>query len=84
MEYAGQLAGALVFLIVSVFFIRRLVKMEDKLTDLELRTSVAEAKATAHEHDNSEIKELIKQVLAELSDIKQEQGYWRGRQENRQ
>lgn len=80
MEYV-EVVGAVLGLMITYSF-KRQYDMEKKVHDHETRLKVEEAKGEARDGDSKEIKDLLKTIVGDLSAIKQEQGYWRGRQES--
>lgn len=77
--------GIALFMISGVFYyiLRQLSTMREKQHTLDNRLGVEEAKGSARDGVSKEIKQLLKHIAEDLSTIKEEQGYWRGRQENK-
>ena len=84
MEYIVEAGITLYVLVMSYFGIRKLIKMEDKVTDHESRLKVEESKGTARDTVANDIKELLHDIAGDISTIKAEQGYWRGRHDQEQ
>lgn len=77
--------GIALLMISGVFgyILRQLSKMREKQHELDNRLGIEEAKGSARDGISKEIKQLLKHIAEDLSTIKEEQGYWRGRQENK-
>jgi len=73
-----------VFLIVFAYILRELSVLKKNNVDHESRLKVEESKGTARDEVASEIKTLLHDIAGDISSIKQEQGYWRGRHEQEQ
>ena len=70
--------------IISLFGLRKVSVMENKLAELDKETGVQDARITAIDGNHKEIKLMLKQIASDLGDLKQEQALWRGRNEQQQ
>ena len=69
------------FLLVFGYILRELSKMKDKQTEINSRLGVEESKGGNRDKVATQTLELLGKIHHDLSTIKEEQGYWRGRQE---
>jgi len=84
MEYLIEIGISFYLGMVSIFGLRKINQMDSKLTDHEARLKVEESKGSLRDTVAGEIKELLHDIAGDISTIKQEQGYWRGRHEQEQ
>ncbi len=77
---AMDLLQTIIGLLVAYSF-KRQYDMGKKVDDHETRLKVEESKGAARDKVASDIKDILHDIASDISTIKQEQGYWRGRQE---
>ena len=75
-----EIAVAL-FLIVFGYILRELSKMKEKQTNIDSRLKVEESKGGNRDKIAEQTLEILGKIHDDLTTIKEEQGYWRGRQE---
>ena len=71
-----------IFLLVFGYILREMSKLKDKQTDIVNRLGVEESKGGMRDTVATQTLELLSKIHQDLSTIKEEQGYWRGRQEH--
>jgi len=84
MEYVIEIALSLLsaFVVFLVLAVKKINQMDKVLTDHEARIKVEEAKGSSRDTVAADIKVLLHDIANDLSEIKTEQGYWRGRNES--
>ena len=80
MDY-GSIVQIVLGLLLAYSF-RRQYDMEKKVNDHETRIQVEESTGKERDQVSAAIKTLLRGIAGDIGTIKQEQGYWRGRQES--
>ena len=80
MEYLVEGAIA-VFLVVFGYILRELSAMKKHQTEIDSRLGIEESKGGTRDKVATQTLELLTKIHEDLGTIKEEQGYWRGRQE---
>ena len=63
------------------YILKQLSNMKDKQGEIDKRLGIEEAKGDARDSDSKDIKQLLRQIASDIIQLKEEQGYWRGRHE---
>ncbi len=78
MEYLVEIGVALILSILTIFGFKKIITMETRLTDHESRLKVEESKGTSRDKVAEKTFKLLDKIHGDISQIKEEQGYWRG------
>lgn len=76
----GLIATAIIGAFVR-YIISQIKDMKDKQNDLDSRLAVEESKGGQRDAVSAQTLELLGKIHHDISTIKEEQGYWRGKQE---
>lgn len=78
LEYTQEIAVGIVLGLCSYFIIKKLYVIEVRQLELDKRLAVAEAHLAAYAIDTTEIKSILVKISSDLSELKEERGFWRG------
>ena len=80
MEYIVEVAMT-VFVVVFAYILRELSTMKTKQSSIDSRLSIEESKGGSRDRVAEKTLALLDKIHEDISSIKEEQGYWRGRHE---